>query len=66
MLEEIRFGLNDKAANMRMQIIKFLINFAPRKDAKVMNCMKGLVDAVCRLTEDGSSDVRDTALDLLC
>lgn len=65
MMEDIKRCLDDKASNLKLQTIKFLIHFAPLKDTKIMGCLRGLVDRIVKLNEDGSNDVRNAAFELL-
>jgi hypothetical protein len=52
---------------MRRQVLKFLRNFASTKtDQKVIAQMRGIVDKIAKMTEDGSAEVRVEALELLC
>lgn len=67
LMEDIKAGLEDKAPNMRRQVLKFLRNFASNKtDQKVIAQMRGIVDRIAKMTEDGSAEVRVEALELLC
>lgn len=50
--------MEDKAYLMRIHILKFLNIFTPKKEIKVMNTMRSLLDKIVRLTEDGNEIVR--------
>ena len=49
-MDDIKEGLEDKAYNMRLQVIKFLANFVGKKDQRTQQCLKGLLDKICKLT----------------
>lgn len=53
--EEIKEGLHDKAANMRLQSLKFLKNMIGSKDKKIMGTYKNLTNSFCEMNSDGSS-----------
>ena len=65
-MEDIREGMKDKAAHMRLQSLKFIENCLVKKEKKISNPMKILTLAIVDMNQDGSSEVRDKAIDILC
>jgi hypothetical protein len=53
-MEEIKVSLDDKAPMMRFQALRFLGNFANKKEQKIMNTLRTLIEKMVKLTEDGA------------
>lgn len=66
MIEDIKKGLNDKAPNMRLQTLIFVQKMSLKKNKRMMPAFKALTIQIVDLNQDGSSEVRDKALDVLC
>ena len=64
-MEDIRSGLDDKAPVMKCQTMRFVNNLARRRDTKVKNALKQLLDRLVKMTEDGSAEVRKQSVGLL-
>ena len=64
-MEDIRVGLDDKASNMKCQTMKFVEIFTKRREQKVKNQLKTLLDRLVRMGEDGNNDVRKQSVALL-
>ena len=54
-MEDIREGMKDKAAQMRLQTLKFVFQCISKKDKRVCNGLKSLTLAIVETTQDGSS-----------
>ena len=69
LLDDIKDGLKDKAPNMRLQTLKFLekiLTTSKPTDKKLINTMKILTTSFVDMNQDGSSEVRDKSIDILC
>lgn len=66
LIDDVKEGLSDKAPNMRFQVLKFIEKLVTKKDKKMLNAFKILTVQIVQLSQDGSSEVRDKALDVLC
>lgn len=64
-MKEIRLGLDDKTPNMRLQTLKFLMNFI-YKHSKCVPNIRELLDKIIKMNEDGNADVRNMAIEVLC
>lgn len=51
---------------MRSQSLRFLQKMANKRNKKMMGAFKNLTSIIVDLNQDGSSEVRDKALDVLC
>lgn len=51
---------------MRLQTLKFIEKLVMKRDKKMINVLKLLTGSIIDLTSDGSLEVRDKALDVLC
>lgn len=60
-MKEIRIGLDDKAPSMRMQTLKFLMNFISKNSKSVPN-IRELLDKIIKMNEDGNAEVRNMAV----
>lgn len=58
--------MKDKAAQMRLQTLKFLLKCLTKKDKRICGGLRTLTQAIVDMNQDGSSEVRDQALDILC
>lgn len=66
LVEDIKEGLKDKAPTMRFQTLKFIEKLVSKRDKKMMGTFKNLTLQIVDLNQDGASEVRDKALDVLC
>lgn len=51
---------------MRSQTLRFLEKMASRRNKKMMSTFKNITSIIVDLNQDGASEVRDKALDVLC
>ena len=65
-MEYIKDGLNDKSPLMKEETMKFLKHFMPKKDQKITNLIRNILDKLIQLTEDGAAKVRSQSLECLC
>lgn len=65
-MEDIREGMKDKSAQMRFQTLKFVEKCLEKRDKKMTNAFKSLTAPIIDMNVDGSSEVRDKSLDILC
>ena len=48
-MEEIKVGLDDKASNMKCQTMRFVENFTKRREIKIKNQLKHLLDRLVKM-----------------
>lgn len=51
---------------MRFQTLKFVEKLLLKRDKKMLTAFKSLTAPIIQLNQDGSSEVRDKVIDVLC
>ena len=51
---------------MRFQTLKFLKGMISSKDKKIINAFKNFIPKFVEMNQDGSSEVREIVLEILC